>query len=316
MSMISVIIPIYNTEKYVEKCIRSVCTQTYTDLDIILVNDGSTDSSKKICESFLNDGRVRIVNQMNQGQGKARNVGIEMANGSYLFFLDSDDYLEKDCLEVLYRGIINHDADISIIDYYDIDEKGKKLKKSTRRCNDVILYGPEAAVEDMLYWKTFGVAPWAKLYKKALWDEIRFPENIIYEDLATTYKVFAKASRVVFLPYPKMYYLHRMGSDVHQPFNNRKLSIMDSSNSIKEFVSQNMRGIYKAAISREFSSAFSLYLQIENDNLLKDKLKAIIIKERTIVMFDPKARNKARCAAFLSFFGFRLCKFVFLLVKK
>lgn len=316
MDTISVIIPVYNTEKYVKKCIQSVCAQSFSNIEIIVINDGSTDTSKAICEGFLDDERVKLINQKNQGQGKARNVGIETASGQYLLFLDSDDYLEKDCVEILYNGIINSNSDISIVDYYDISEDGKQLKKATRRKSDITVFSAESAVEDMLYHKTFGVGPWAKLFKKKLWDDIRFPENIIYEDLATTYRVVAKAERIVFLPFKKMFYLHREGSDVHQPFNKRKESIIDSSQKIKEFVLEEMPSIYNSAISREFTSAFSLYLQVDDDYVNRDIFKAIILNDRKTVLFDNKATKKVRIAALLSFVSMKLCEYIFGFCKK
>lgn len=317
MELVSVIIPIYNTERYLRRCIDSVCAQTYSSIEIILINDGSTDGCLDICEEYMRkDARVRLINQVNQGQGKARNEGMKVASGEYYFFLDSDDYLEPDCIAVLCKALAEANADISIIDYYDVTESGKLLKKRTQERKNVTILDSESAVEEMLYWKLFGVAPWGKIYKKELWEGECFKENIFHEDLATTYKITAKARKIVWLPEKKMYYMYRKGSDVHQKFNLRKLSILESSKEIKEYVSANMPAIYKAAISREFSSAFSLLLQIDKSSKdLSEMLKAIIKKDRKIVLFDSKARKKARIAALLSYFGFGTCEVIFKIGK-
>ena len=121
--MISVIVPVYNTEKFLKNCISSIANQTYKDLEIILVNDGSTDNSGKICDDFAQkDSRIKVIHQSNKGVGAARNAGLDVAKGAYIGFVDSDDILRPDMYEFLLNNLIVHNADISVCGVQKIDE--------------------------------------------------------------------------------------------------------------------------------------------------------------------------------------------------
>ena len=189
---ISVVVPIYNVEKYLEKCIKSILNQTYNNLEIILVNDGSTDNCLNICKKFEKiDKRIFVINKENGGLSEARNYGIDKATGKYITFVDSDDYIDEDYLEFLYKNLIINNCDISICNPRIVYEDGGKSRTLYKYCfpQNIVLEG-EKALEMMLYQKKFDNSAWGKLYKINLFDEIRYPVGKLYEDIATTYKTF------------------------------------------------------------------------------------------------------------------------------
>lgn len=171
---ISVIVPIYNVEQYLCRCLDSIISQTYTNIEIILVNDGSTDKCTEICNSYL-DPRIRVIHTENRGLSAARNTGINLAKGEYFYFVDSDDWIDQDILKQAIEAI--GDADILCF------------------CHERRSYtGSEALIA--LIKGGISTFAWDKLYRKECFQEIRFPEGRIIEDIATTYKLIAKAERV------------------------------------------------------------------------------------------------------------------------
>jgi len=213
--LVSVIVPIYNVELYLEKYINSIINQTYKNLEIILVNDGSTDNSLQICEKFINkDKRIKIINKKNGGLSDARNKGIEKSSGKYLAFIDSDDYIDYNMIENLYNDIKKYDADISIVNYEKIFEDGNIQNENFSK-NDFLVMDRETAIKNLLDNTLFGNYAWNKLYKKELFNDIRYPFGRKMEDLGTTYKLFFKSNIVVYNPTKLYYYLQRNDSILH-----------------------------------------------------------------------------------------------------
>lgn len=195
--LISVIIPCYNAEKTVEKCLKSVIQQLFTDLEIIIVDDGSTDSTLKICEEFQNkDERIKIITQTNYGVSKARNEGVKLATGEYVCFVDSDDWVEPNYCSELLNLLVTENADISIIEASYEDESGQVIfEKPTSKEN--VFEGKRALIL-LLEDQVIQSHPWGKLYKTKYLKDISFPENLkCFEDYSTLFKIFDKAEKVV-----------------------------------------------------------------------------------------------------------------------
>lgn len=172
--LISVIIPVYNVEKYLNKSIESVIKQTYKELEIILVDDGSTDSSGKICDEFAQkDDRIKVIHKKNGGLSDARNAGISEAKGKYLGFIDSDDYIDKNFYEILYNVLKKYNSDISICKhretYTDYEENTSKLEIKEQ------VFNTEQALKELLLFGEVNNYAWNKLYKKELFNEINYP---------------------------------------------------------------------------------------------------------------------------------------------
>lgn len=210
LPLISVIVPVYNVSNYLEKCLLSICGQTYRNLEIILIDDGSSDGSGEICDLYAQfDERIKVIHQPNAGQSAARNRGLDIAQGEYLGFVDSDDWIEKDMYGFLYRLLAANEADISICSHYIETESKTKVRYSTRQ---LTCFSCEEAMRALVEDKRVRNYMWDKLYKRQLFDGIFFPENRVFEDIAISYHVFYKAHRVVIQDSPKYHYLKREGS--------------------------------------------------------------------------------------------------------
>lgn len=194
MKKVSVIVPVYNVEKYLDKCMNSLVNQTLEDIEIIVINDGSTDNSLKILNKYKKKypNKLIIIDQENKGISVARNNGIEIATGKYIGFVDSDDYVKYDMFEKLYNKIEKTKSDIVVCDFEEYYMKTGKFKymNFTNNIKSKNLY------EDASIINTIDYAPWNKLFKKDLFNDIRFLKNIKYEDLNAILKTFLIASKI------------------------------------------------------------------------------------------------------------------------
>lgn len=198
-NLISLIIPCYNAESTLSKCLDSVINQSYRNIEIIVINDGSTDETSKILKQFQDDdSRIIVINQENSGVSKARNQGIQIASGDYICFVDSDDWVENNYCSVLHRTITEHNADISIAEAAYEDETGILVHNYNLRDASVTVYDQQTALKLLLEDKIIQSHPWAKLYRSHLLKNISFPENLeAFEDYYTMFKIFNDAKKVV-----------------------------------------------------------------------------------------------------------------------
>lgn len=191
-SKISIIVPIYNVEKYLSKCVDSILNQSFKDFELILVNDGSTDESGKICDAYsLKDKRIKVIHQSNKGVGSACNVGINCAIGEYIAFIDPDDYIHENMYEILYKASIKDEADIVICNFYLVDEQTEMLldsKPSIKGIFDSIQSGIDC-LKDFIDW-TIIIFSLGISSIKNLFNNIYFPEGLIYEDEYIAHKLF------------------------------------------------------------------------------------------------------------------------------
>lgn len=210
--LISIIVPVYNVEKYIEKCVNSIINQTYKNIEIILVDDGSKDRSGEICDELkLKDNRIKIIHKQNGGLSDARNAGMKIANGNYIGFVDSDDYIKEDMFETLYELCKKYNSDISIVSYYEIYHDkiiGVRDSKKLYELNKI------DAMKEILIDRAIQSYAWNKLFKRELFEQIEFPTNKNFEDIATTLLLFERADKVVLLEDPKYYYVRRDDSIV------------------------------------------------------------------------------------------------------
>lgn len=208
MPKISIIVPVYNVEEYLENCINSILNQTFKDFELILVNDGSTDNSLKICKYYKNiDNRIGIINKENGGLSSARNAGLDIAKGEYIGFVDSDDYIHPQMYEVLYDQIINNLAYIAMCEFKKVPEfKKKELSdKITLNQKSEILNNKEAVFKLGESGSVAYIVAWNKLYKKNLFNNIRFKEGIIH-------RLLYQVNKLVYIKEKLYFYLQREGS--------------------------------------------------------------------------------------------------------
>ena len=313
--IISVIVPVYNVEKYLRKCIESILDQTYTNLEIILVDDGSPDNCGRICDEYAGrDSRVIVIHKENGGQSSARNAGLDIAEGEYIAFLDSDDYMDTECLSKLYSYMTENNLEISACNYARYSESYDFINLNEKRNNDIIIDGTEAQ-RRIWYAKGISIAPWGKLYRRTLWNDVRFKECRFYEDYATMHLVYTKVHRFGYMHEPLINYVVRANSDVRS-FNELKLLTLDIADDTVAFAEKNYPQLLQAALAKKVSTYFHIYIQLNNDSHpISERIKAQIKKYRMKVLADNEARIKVRAACLLSFFGFRTVKSVFRLMK-
>lgn len=225
MESISVIIPVYNVEEYIERCLTSVLNQTYSTIEVILVDDGSTDNSGSICDRYAKqDQRIKVIHKKNGGLSDARNSGLKIAKGKYVCFVDSDDVMAPNCIELLYNLCVKNDAEISMGQYQIFCEKITFVDGNKQ--NEEVLNGCE------ILWRLFGkdyvtyVVAWGKLYLRQLFEDVEFPYGKINEDEATTYKLFNKAKRVAVSEANVYGYYMRQGSITKSVFTHKKLDFL------------------------------------------------------------------------------------------
>ena len=205
--LISIIINIYNGQDYIQKCLDSIINQTYQNLEIIIVNDGSTDNTLEICKSYQ-DPRIKIITTKNQGLSLSRNVGIKAATGNYLYFVDVDDFIELDTIEYLYKLIKKHHQKIAIANYmnfYDYNFKVINKEESIR------VLDAKTLIENVLYMKGRYGTIWNKLFHQDLFKTIRFEDRIV-NDFVVIYKLYLEAESAIYSNQIKYYYYNRNDS--------------------------------------------------------------------------------------------------------
>lgn len=272
--LISVIINVYNGEKFIKKCLDSVVNQTYKNLEILIINDGSTDNTLKICESYK-DKRIKIINQNNKGLALSRNVGIKHSKGEYLYFVDSDDFIESDTIEYLYNLCKKNNTLIStsnVITIYDYDFIEKKCEEK------ISIISTKEMLKRILLRKSGAVETWNKLIKKKLFIDNLFEDRII-NDMALTHKLIMKTDKIACSNVTKYYYL-RHGENItsKEPSLER---MMDEYNVSLERYSY-IKNVYPDFVENDFA-----LLQIIVKFYLKDKkeLKEFLNNNEAIKLF-------------------------------
>ena len=214
--LISVIIPIYNAEKYLRHAVDSVINQTYSNLEIILINDNSSDSSLSICESY-NDSRIKIIsNTQSLGAAGARNKALDIFTGEYVAFVDADDYVHPEFIEQLYKALVDDNADISCCSFVRTFKNNDQFVfPSSEATNKTVMSGINAALNMVDYKSMFYVVFWNKLYKKCIWDTLRLPTGKRAEDFYTSYSFLSQASKVVVIDSALYYYYQQKKSVMH-----------------------------------------------------------------------------------------------------
>lgn len=322
--LISVIIPVYNVESYLNRCLESVIKQIYHNLQIILIDDGSTDSSGNICDRYaLLDSRILIIHTDNKGVAEARNTGLENANGHYVSFVDADDYINRYHFHNLYETLIDYNTDISVCGHYLVYEDGlliREMKQRFLRDDYVIKMDRIEALTNMLYKRLFITGVWGKLFKTDLLTSLRFQPYRKNEDLPFLYRYISLCNDLVYTNIPTYYYFQRNDSLVHSPMFDTIPNTIHICQEIKNNVPLECR---QAALSNLLTYCFYCYCAYPlcSHQFAEDKLKIrrIILSSRSKVLADKNAPLKVRGACLLSYIGLGLthCIYaVFMLMSK
>lgn len=246
-ALISVIVPVYNVEAYLPRCIDSILAQTYENLEVILVDDGTKDSSDKICDEYAGkDARIRVIHKQNGGLSSARNAGIDVAKGEYLAFVDSDDWIEPDAVENLYRVAKKYDVKLVCAGRYDVDDATGEKTPGLCHSKEEVVSGEET-VRRILIWENMDSASWDKLYHRSLFRQIRFPLGKIVEDVPIMYKIALDAGRVGMCDKRIYNYLHRSGSITTASVSGKTFHFSQHTAEIYPFIRENYPHLEKEA---------------------------------------------------------------------
>ena len=233
MPKISIIVPVYNVERYLDNCIESILNQTFKDFELILVNDGSNDKSYEICKSYLEvDSRIKIINKENGGISSARNAGLDIAIGEYIGFVDSDDYIHPQMYEILYKNIKNEEADISLCNFKKVASYEEcRLKIFLERDLNVktLEYSNVDSSKELFTDKsiTFVVA-WNKLYNRRLFEKNRYKVGKIHEDEFIIHRLLYESNKVVYTTMELYFYLKRENSITSKSLNLKRLNLLEA----------------------------------------------------------------------------------------
>ena len=243
--LITIVIPIYKVQEYLEKCLNSVICQTYTNLEIILVDDGSPDNCGQICDDYAKkDSRIKVIHKENGGLSDARNAGIKNATGKYITFVDSDDYITEDYVEYLYNLIKKNDSKLSICGIKTVWKNDKKCENEKER---IECLNSQEVFERMLFAKGIEVAAYGKLYLTELWKEYEFPVGKVYEDTAVIYKLIEKAQKITYGTKNCYYYVARVGSiSKQQQFNKNEEDYIKHTKEMLDFIKERYPELEKA----------------------------------------------------------------------
>ena len=314
--LISVIVPVYNIEKYIGKAIETIIGQTYRDLEIILVDDGSTDRSGEICEFYAGkDDRIVVVHQENGGLSKARNTGTKIAKGDAIAFIDGDDYIHPCYFEILAKNLTEHDADISVCGMQVVSEDEYSKLMSVKNVEDsAIDISSKEAIEGMLYQKLFSLSSCAKLYKRKIAKSHCFPERELFEDYYTVYRFFTEATAVTYTDARLYYYLKRAGSITKKKYSHQMMDYIKHGEQVTDHVERNGRLLFDAAISRLVWACFYIVTHIDDSSKYREDEEYCwnyIKKYRRKVIKDKSAVKKEKILCALSMFGKRPLKLVY-----
>jgi glycosyltransferase involved in cell wall biosynthesis len=235
--LVSIIVPVYNIAAYVEVCIKSLVAQTYPNIEIILVDDGSTDDSGPLCDQATINGIVRVIHKTNGGLSDARNTGIRASRGDYLAFVDGDDYVHPDFVNTLMEALLENDADISVANHFvKYTNETRLFDPNTSYLN--VLSNVQAMRELFLIGKSCSVYAWNKIYKKQLFlnNHIEFPVGKIHEDTFTTYRLFLQATRIVTTGKPLYYYVQRGSSIMGTGYTPKNMLIVDAADDMERYI--------------------------------------------------------------------------------
>lgn len=271
MSLISVIVPIYNSEKYLNRCIDSILNQSYRNLEIILIDDGSIDNSFEVCKKYSNiDNRIKIVHKKNEGVSSARNIGLNMAKGEWISFIDSDDYIEKEMYEKLYKNALKNDAEIStcVLKYRTIEDKVINPFKGKLVLDEI-----NSSVDLMkkIYYSDFMnslcVCMCTKLYKKYIFENLRFI-NGIYEDDEISTRILINNYKIAILNEPLYIYVQNLNSITNSKFSLKNLNFLNIlKKRIKIFSSNEYKELKKQTFELYFNMLIEYYVKARKEKL-------------------------------------------------
>lgn len=310
MPIISIVVPVYNVEDYLEACVKSITNQQFKNIEVLLIDDGSTDRSGEICEEFSKiDSRIKVIHKENGGLSDARNCGLSACSGEFVTFIDSDDTVDKDYLTYLYNLVDKYQAEMSICTHRTILSTERVVDKN--KVYNKVLTSTEC-MEKILYDKELDISAWAKLYKIDLFNKIKFPVGKLFEDAFTTYKLVMASNRIGVGGESKYTYMVREGSIVTSKFTKSKMDLIDACVEMENILGKK-RPKLKKALNRKVVYAYvSTINSMLGDNTVSkievEKLRKLILARGRNMIFDKRVSLRDKIAVIELFFGIRIYK--------
>lgn len=308
MPEISIIVPVYKVEEYLPRCIDSILAQSFTDFELILVDDGSPDNCGTICDEYANkDKRIIVIHKENGGLSDARNAGLDIAKGKYIGFVDSDDWIESNMYQYLHDNIIANDADIAECFYRRTNEKGKA---DFDELQSVIQTGEEAVIQIYTSDIFCNIVVWNKLYDATLFEQLRFPKGRINEDQFVTPRLLASAEKVFSGSYIGYNYFIRENSITNSSYSKKNLDEFYALKETKDFYKENkINGVLKYHNSLYFSTIIK-HLELCKKNEISKVYTSLLYKDIIVNSFDFFLNNQMNFKEKV-FFILRVLKTIF-----
>ncbi len=307
MSKVSIIVPVYNVEQYLDRCVQSLVNQTYTDIEIILVDDGSPDSCPKMCDDWAGkDTRIRVIHKQNGGLSDARNAGIDVATGEYLTFIDSDDYVKDTYTEYL-MSLFSHSetAKVTACNHYII--RGEKQTKNAE-FEGVAVFDRKTAFENVLYHDRVDVSACMKIYHRSVFETLRYPVGRQYEDTYVFGDVLNMTEEFVYGGTPQYYYFQREESIVNGGFSQYRLEYIDAVERLVD-AAKKYPDLTDGCIRRLSHARLSVFRYMENCDKqyfdLRKKLRRQILVTSKQVCSDPRTPKRDKVALLLLKLGIK-----------
>ena len=317
--LISIIIPVYNVENYIEKCMNTIINQTYKNIEVLLIDDGSTDSSPKLIENIRkSDKRIKTYHKKNGGLSDARNYGIKKAKGKYLVFIDSDDWVDLNYIEYLYNLIKKNNCDISICEIVKITDCGKIVSRNYNN-NSIVIMNQKEAIRNMIEVKYFATSACGKMYKKECFDNVLFPVGRLFEDIPTNYNIFLSIDKIVFGAKGLYYYLTREGSITRNDFSEKHMDSIFFIEEAMKNVIKKYPEFKKNSETRIFLAYFDIWKSFrrkdeknEYYNITKENVK----KMRLSIIKNHESKRIVRIKATLTYLPISVVRILFNIMKK
>ncbi|WP_230266533.1 glycosyltransferase family 2 protein [Allobaculum fili] len=303
---IAVVIPVYNVEKYISKCIESVCTQSYPNLEIILVDDGSTDSSGEICDAYQKkDDRIRVFHTPNRGLSAARNYGVQQSESNWVIFIDSDDFVTSRYVEDLNTIRLKAGSEISVTQVKKINEESaayiySQSGLSKLAAPDIVKMTVSDALANMYYRKGIPIYAPGKLYLKSILTKHPFRIGEQYEDLSIMHHLFSEANAIGFAQVENYYYLQRPFSIVNSKFSENKMIQIPICKEIHQFIEEKYPKALCAAESKQFVVALNLYVDARTHHADKQVLRKLKKEAGRYVTNIQKDKNNSTAIRLLA----------------
>lgn len=311
--LISVILPIYNVQSYLPRCMDSLFRQTYYNLELIMVDDGSDQACAELCDEYLKmDDRVVVYHKKNGGLSDARNYGIACAKGEFITCIDPDDYVDCDYVEYLYKLVKKYNSKMSIVQH--------RVRFNSGRIRDNGTSGDEKleikkCLERMLYHNIIDTSAWGKLYHRSLFESVEYPKGKIFEDIGTTYKLMMQCEYIAVGYESKYNYIFHENSIVNGKFKLAKLDLLEMTDRMAADVVQQYPELKRATLRRQVYSRFSTLnqmLNIDGHEEIKEKIITYIKKNRWEIIKNPLAPKRDKLAIILLTINYKVYRFVWL----